>query len=170
MLTHLTTKRLTVSSLTEQDAAFIHELLNTKGWLRFIGDRNVHSTEAAIAYINKVNSSPDVHYWVARLRETSIPIGIITLIKRDYLEYSDIGFAFLPQYSGKGYAFEAAKAVLSALSSKPQYATVLATTLPRNTNSIKLLTRLGLRFFREIEAEGEKLHVYSSSTAPLSGE
>ena len=161
MFTNLTTQRLSLHTLAMEDVDFIQELVNTPGWLQFIGDRNIHSKEDAINYINKINSSLNIYYWVVRLTETRAPVGIISFIKREYLEYFDIGFAFLPQYSGKGYAYEAAKVVLTTIGSMPQHPTVLATTVPDNVSSIKLLTKLGLRFERELEEGGEQLHVYS---------
>ena len=38
---------------------------------------------------------------------------------------------------------------------------ILATTIPNNINSIKLLKKLGFQFDKEIETDNEKLHVYS---------
>ena len=161
MITTLTTERLSLQALAIGDADFIKELVNTKGWLQFIGDRHIYSKEDAINYVNKINNSQNIHYWVVCLKKINVPIGIITFLKRNYLEYFDIGFAFLPQFNGEGYAYEAAKAVLSMVMSKPEHPTVLATTLPNNTNSIKLLNKLGLEFDREIEVGDEKLQVYS---------
>ncbi len=37
------TNRLTLRKLEEKDCSFILELLNTEGWLKFIGNRNVHN-------------------------------------------------------------------------------------------------------------------------------
>lgn len=167
MITNLTTERLSLHGLTVEATDFIQELLNTKGWIQFIGDRKVHSKEDAIAYINRINGTPNVHYWVVRPIENGVPIGIITFMKRPYLEHFDIGFAFLPQYNGKGYAHEAAKAVLSAVRLMPEHETVLATTLSDNVRSIHLLTKLGLHFDTELEIEGKMLRVYSNRTEPL---
>lgn len=148
--------------LTEGDHDFIHELVNTEGWLQFIGDRNIHSKEAAIADINKINGTPDFYYWVVRLKDTPRLVGIITFIKREYLTHFDIGFAFLPEYNGKGYAYEAAHEVLSFIKLQPQHQTVLATTLPGNVRSIKLLVNLGFHFDREIMVGNNQLCVYST--------
>ncbi|MFT3681444.1 MAG: GNAT family N-acetyltransferase [Ferruginibacter sp.] len=153
------TARLYISLLSDDDHAFITELVNTKGWIEFIGDRNIHTTEAALAYINKINSNPNITYWVVRLGNNNVPIGVVSFIKRDYLDSPDIGFAFLPQYAGHGYAFEAASAVLSSVTKENPR--ILATTIPHNVNSIKLLKKLGFSFEKEIEAENEKLHVYA---------
>jgi ribosomal-protein-alanine N-acetyltransferase len=169
MVTFITTERLSLDVLTVEDYHFLQELVNTKGWLQFIGDRNIHSKEDAISYINWINSLQDTYYWVVRLVETHAPIGIVTFIKRAYLEHFDIGFAFLPGYNGKGYAYEAVKAILSLISSKPEHSIVLATVMPDNVNSIKLLTKLELHFDKEIEIEGDTLHVYSNALPmPLS--
>ena len=77
-------------------------------------------------------------------------------------EVFDVGFAFLPEFNGYGYAYEAAEKVLSIVAKDPRYSSVLATIIPHNTNSVRLLTKLGLHFEKEIETGGEKLHVYSN--------
>jgi len=162
MQTKIITERLLLNILTEGDYDFMRKLVNTEGWLQFIGDRNIHSKEAAIAYINKINGTPDVYYWVVRLKDTHRPVGIITFIKREYLTHFDIGFAFLAEYNGKGYAYEAANKVLSCVRLQRQYQTVLATTLPGNVRSIKLLVNLGFHFDQEIVVGNNQLHVYST--------
>ena len=166
MQTSIATKRLHLDILTTEDHEFIISLLNTKGWIEFIGDRNIHSKEDAIAYINKILNSPNIYYWVVRIKNGNIPIGIISFIKRDYLESFDIGFALLPEFGGNGYAYEAAKEVLTIVSTNPAYTPILATTIPDNVNSIRLLVKLGLHYEKEIEVGNEKLHVYSNSTQP----
>ena len=161
MQNRISTERLDLDRLTLDDFEFITTLVNTKGWIEFIGDRNVHSKEDAINYINKILSSENLFYWVARTKEKNTPIGIVTFIKRTYLNHFDIGFAFLPEFNGCGYAYEAAKEVYSI--SRKNHDTILATTLPQNESSIKLLRKLGLDFEKEIEVDNDKLHMYSSA-------
>ena len=160
---NISTRRLLLTLLTEDDYEFIIELVNSSGWIKFIGNRNIHSKEEALAYINKIVRSGNIFYWVVRKKEGNIPIGIISFLKRSYLDHFDIGFAFLPPFTGYGYAYEAAKEVLSVVRSIPGYNCILATTIPGNAKSIELLTRLGLYFERELETDGEKLLVYSTS-------
>jgi [ribosomal protein S5]-alanine N-acetyltransferase len=159
--TQITSQRLKLDSLTDEDFHFIRELVNSKGWLQFIGDRKVYSDADAVAYIKKINSTADLTYWVVRLRQSSVPIGVVTFMKRPHLEHFDIGFAFLPDYSGQGYAFEAVNEVLSIVRKNPQHDVIFATTLPNNTRSVKLLTKLGLLFEKKIVVGEETLHVYS---------
>lgn len=149
-----------IGQLTIADDSFILELLNTEGWLKFIGDRNITSKDAAIAYIQKIIDSPHIAYFVVRLKESGDAIGIISFIQRDYLEHPDIGFAFLPSVSGNGYAYEATHAVLHKLIAERSLSSILATTLPGNISSIKLLKKMRFSFEKEMEIENEKLHVY----------
>ena len=161
MNTSLETERLLLSPLSFDNAEFIYELLNTPGWIEFIGDRNIKSIEDAQKYILKILDDSNLTYWVVNLKESLTTIGIVTFIKRNYLEHCDIGFAFLPQYEKNGYAFEATAAVLKELNKNSSYSNILATTIPENKNSIRLLEKLGLKYQKEITVEKEKLLIYS---------
>jgi ribosomal-protein-alanine N-acetyltransferase len=160
LIAEFKTKRLVLTNLNEEDSGFIMQLVNTPGWLEFIGDRNVHSVEEAREYIKRILNNPDINYYIVRLSENLLPIGIITFIKRDYLEFHDLGFAFLPEYSGKGYAFEASLSVLEYKLRNANHTTILATTVSSNHRSQKLLVGLGFTFDREISNKGEVLLIY----------
>jgi RimJ/RimL family protein N-acetyltransferase len=165
MQTHFTTQRLQLHPMALQDADFILELTNTREWIEFIGNRNLSTTADAEKYIQKILDNPDVQYWVARLQNSMVPIGAITLIKRGYLEHKDIGFAFLPKYAKQGFAIEAATAVLAAVAES--HPVVAAITVKENTNSILLLEKMGFSFEQEIEDEGEVLSQYIASADAL---
>ena len=145
------------------DYDFILALVNSQGWIENIGDRNIHSKEDAIEYINKILWTENFIYWVVRTKIGNTPIGIISLIKRSYLDNFDIGFAFLPQYTHYGLAYEAAKAVLMMVSKLPEFKILLATTLFSNKSSIKLLTKLGFRYEKENETENQNMHIYTNA-------
>lgn len=105
MQNNQTTERLTLALLTDSDHEFVRELVNSSGWLEFIGDRNVHSTADALAYINRILNTQDLFYWVVRLKDGNTPIGIISFLKRSYLEHFDLGFAMLPSFNGVGHIY-----------------------------------------------------------------
>lgn len=155
------TQRLLLTELTLGDAEFILELVNTPEWIQYIGNRNINSQEDATAYIQKIIDDPATNYWIVKIQDQRIPIGIITFIKREYLQHHDIGFAFLSQHTKQGYAYEATTAVLSAVLKDPAHAQILATTVKENTNSIQLLKKLGFRFSKKVKSENITLLVYS---------
>ena len=146
------TERLILRRLSTADAEFILELLNDESFLRFIGDKGVRTLEDARAYIlnGPIQSYQTFGFglYLAALKNSSAPIGICGLLKRDTLEDVDIGFAFLPGYRGNGYASEAARATL--IHGKDDYGLgrIVAITSPDNEASIGLLEKLGFRFER----------------------
>ncbi|MFN8355796.1 MAG: GNAT family N-acetyltransferase [Spirosomataceae bacterium] len=160
MQTEFLTPRLSLHLIEEHDADFVLTIVNTQGWLEFIGDRNVHSLDDAVNYIHKLKNTPNLYYWVTRLTSSGTPIGIISFLKRDYLDFFDIGFALLPQYSGQGYAYEGAHEILTTMLQHPDHSVILATVLPHNTPSVTLLKKLGLTFQEEIYPNTQVLHVY----------
>jgi [ribosomal protein S5]-alanine N-acetyltransferase len=159
---NVATERLILSALSHNDTAFIYELVNTPEWIRFIGQRNVTNHEEATNYINRILNNANARYTTVRLKDSLTPIGVITFLQRDYLPHPDIGFAFLPRFGKKGYAYEAAKAVLDSIKTTKSHKMVLATTLPDNVNSIQLLEKLGLQFDKEITVGDEKLLLYGT--------
>ncbi|WP_313806025.1 GNAT family N-acetyltransferase [Flavobacterium sp.] len=152
------TERVFSKPLNFADASFIYELLNTEGWKRFIGDRKIDSLEDAELYIEKILDSKTVTYFVIIEKVSNAKIGLFTIIQRDFLKHPDIGFAFLPEFNGKGFAYETAYAFMQILSKK--YNHLSAITDLDNTNSIKLLEKLGLKFKEVINENDQKLNLF----------
>ena len=101
---------------------------------------------------------------MVRIQHQSVPIGIVSFVKRDYLEFFDVGFAFLPSHTKQGFAYEATAAFLQNLLGENSTPIILATTIKENANSIALLKKLGFQFDKQVEIENETLLVYSIST------
>ena len=148
----LETERLTVRKLNVDDAPFILTLLNEPSFLRYIGDKQVRNLDDARRYIL---DGPVTSYGrhgfglsLVELKNSHMPIGMCGLLKREELPDPDIGFAFLPDFWTKGYAFEAAAAVLKDARERLKLNRVLAIVNPDNDASIKLLQKLGFKFER----------------------
>ncbi len=157
------TERLTFRQFDLSDTDFIIELVNSEGWIKFIGERNIKTTEAATAYLQNgpIKSYEDNGYGLSMviLTATNEPIGMCGILKRANLDHPDIGFAFLDQFMGKGYAFEIASAVLSYAKETLNIDTILAITDPVNVSSIRLLEKIGLHF--------EKIFTFPDGTEKL---
>jgi ribosomal-protein-alanine N-acetyltransferase len=143
------TKRLALRQLGLSDAAFILELLNEPGFLRFIGDKGVRTVDNARDYILKGPVESYARhgfglYAVCPL--DAAPIGICGLVKREGLADVDVGFAFLARYRSKGYAAESASAVLAHARRVLGLQRIVAITSPDNAASIAVLEKIGLKF------------------------
>jgi [ribosomal protein S5]-alanine N-acetyltransferase len=155
----LETERLILRRLTKDDAPFIFELVNDPDWLRFIGDRGVRTLDDARNYILK---GPVAMYarlgfglYLAELKHDHVPIGMCGLLKREELEDVDIGFAFMPQYRGQGYAYEAAAAAMAYGRKVLGLKRVVAIVSADNEGSARLLEKVGFRFERMIRFPGD---------------
>ena len=151
-MTVLDTERLLLRPITVDDAEFILALLNEPSFLRYIGDKQVRNVEDARQYIlNGPIASYERHglgLLLVELRDSHTRIGMCGLLKRDELPEPDIGFALMPDFWNKGFAFEAAAAVLQDARDRLKLQRILAITSLDNDASIKLLERLGFKFDR----------------------
>lgn len=163
----LETERLRLREFTLDDTRFIIELLNSPGWIKFIGDRNVKSEDEAVHYLQngplKSYKQNGFGLCLVEKKEDEMAIGMCGIIKRDNIENPDIGFAFLPGFYGYGYAFEIASATLSYAIHKLAIPKIAAITLPENLRSIRLLEKVGFKFIKTINSDNnEELLLYSS--------
>lgn len=161
------TARLYLRRLTPTDAPFIVEVLNTPGFLFFVGDKNVRSHADAREYLE---SGPLLMYrdkgfglWLVARRSDRAPLGLCGLIKRDSLDDVDIGYGFLPEHEGQGYALEAARAVVEYARTALGLPRLVAICDPRNAASIRLLEKLGMALEKQVSAEddGKTLNLFS---------
>lgn len=152
----ITTSRLFIRSLELDDAAFMLELLNSKGFIDNIGDRGIKTIEQSKALIeDKYRDGYPTHglFVVERLADNAV-LGTVSLLKRDNLPFDDIGYAFLPQYFRQGYATEAVTAVINQI--KQQGATALHGVVDfPNHISQHLLLKLGFEEDGTIVLTGE---------------
>ena len=161
------TERLQLRNYTLMDAPFVYSLMNSEGWLKNIGDRNIKTLGDAEYYIevNYFSNYEKYGYgpYLVSLKETGMPIGSAGLFKRDDLEHPDVGFAFLPEFWHKGFAFEAADAVMQFALNNLNIKKIAGITLPNNLSSINLLKKLGLSEVGNYTFEdGENLLLFSN--------
>ena len=155
----LHTERLSIRPFTEDDAAFILELVNDADWLRFIGDKNVKDLDDARRYLRDGPLAMMARYGHAlccvERRSDGQALGLCGLIKRDSLDDVDLGFAFLPAGRAQGYAREAAAAVVGFGFGTLGLKRIVAITDPDNQASARVLEAAGLRFERLLPAGAE---------------
>lgn len=148
------TERLYISEITVKDAPFILELYNDEDYLHFIGDKNVRTLEDAKKNIEKkflsVYKKQEYGYYLVLLKSDNTPIGTSGLMKRDGLDCVDIGFAFLKEFRGKGYAYEATKRVLDFGLEELKMSPIAAITTIENISSSNLLERMGFKHEQNI--------------------
>ncbi len=123
--------------------------------MQYIGDKGVRTlddackaiSEGPVAQFERLGFS----LYVVERKEDAVAIGMCGLIDRETLQDVDIGYAYLPEYWGKGYAFEAASSVLEYGNRVIGLQRIVAIVSPENHRSIALLEKLGLKFERMLK-------------------
>lgn len=177
----MSSQRLYYRKPNESDAAFILDLVNEPDWLKYIGDRKVSSHQDAVRFINEsLNAKQSLDSLGLRVcclassdlsgentnKDTNkdTPIGLCGLLKREYLDSIDIGYAFISKYRRLGYGIEAASFFKTYAFENLNVEKLYATVLKENKQSISLLEKLGFRFLgglveNNIESENIMLYV-----------
>lgn len=166
------TERLILRPTTTEDADYVLAVMNTPKWLQYIGDRKVYSREAAEQYI-KDKMLPQYHRLgysnntVIR-KSDGVKMGSCGLYDREGLEGVDIGFAFLPEYEGYGYALEAAQKIIALATTEWNIPKISAITTKDNLSSQRLLEKLGLQSqgITQLPGDAEELLLYDLHLNP----
>ncbi|MEO9871438.1 GNAT family N-acetyltransferase [Ekhidna sp.] len=160
------TERLYLNLITEKDADFLNELMNTEKWHEFIGDRGIHSKEDAIQYMED-RMDPDLNKkgfinHVMIEKETSKAVGTCSLHNREGVDGMDIGYALLPTSEGKGYASEGAKAMIKLAFTDYQQQQISAITTDLNISSWHILQKLGFihKGYIQLPNSSERIRLY----------
>ena len=159
----ISTDRLLINRITLDDAGFILKLMNDKDWIQNIGDRGIRTIEETEEYIRtrflKAYDEVGFGFYSLILKSDQQIIGIAGLVDREGIDHIDIGYGMLPEFRGKGYAFEATKAIYDYAYEELKLKKIVAIVNPDNTSSIKLLSKLGLEFERMIRFPDEKIDI-----------
>lgn len=154
---NLETERLRIRNFALGDSAFILRLLNEPSFIQYIADKGARTLDQAGDYLlNGPIKSYETHghgLYAVELQGSSELIGMCGLIKREQFADIDLGYAFLPEFWSKGYAHEAASAVLAYGERSLGLTGTIALVSPDNTPSIKLLEKLGFAYSREIKMD-----------------
>jgi ribosomal-protein-alanine N-acetyltransferase len=170
----LKTERLVLRELILADAALILELLNEQAFIEFIGDKGVRDLAGAENYLRE---GPLASYakhgfglWCVTLKDGT-PLGMCGLLKRDFLNHPDLGYALLARFTGRGYAHEAAAAVMQHARGHLKLTNLHAITAIGNPASIKLLGKLGFAFVEFIQQPGyeepSRLFTWQAEASPV---
>ena len=158
-MTIISTARLNLRVLKPEDAAFYLELVNDPAFIRNIRDKGIRTLEQAredivqgpIANQEKLGFS----LYLVERKDDGVALGLCGLVKRPSLKNIDIGYALLPEFTGQGYAKEAASAVLQYANEHLRISKLAGITSPSNTRSNQLLQSLGFIFEAVVVLEGE---------------
>lgn len=150
----LETERLRLREFTVQDAPYILRQLNEASFIKNIADRGVRTIQQAEDYLKHgamaSYQKSGFGFWVVIEKSSAQIIGMCGLVQRDNLPAVDLGYSLLPEYFGRGFAFEATEACINAAKNAFNLPELLAIVNTANIPSRNLLEKLGFKFQRMI--------------------
>jgi len=163
----LETERLQLRWMTLDDTPMMLAVWNDPTFMQFVGDRGIRTLDEAEASMQQGPLHLYAEYGYGPFRvirlEDGADMGVCGLYRRDGLDEPDIGFAFLPEYRGKGFGYEASVAVLEHARDVLNLPRVIAIVSPENDASIALLEKLGMSYDQGmcLPGEDEDVSLYS---------
>jgi RimJ/RimL family protein N-acetyltransferase len=162
----LSTPRLILRNFAIEDAQSMFELNADPQVIRYTGDEPFASVEAALSFILNYDRYTQYGYgrWTVIHSQTLEYLGWCGLNYNEDNKETDLGFRFMKKWWGKGYATEAAKECLSFGFNQLGLKKIIGRALIENNASIRVLTKLGMKFEKEFEAHGSIAQQYFIET------
>lgn len=159
----LQTARLSLRRLTLDDAGLMLAIWNDPAFIRNVSDRGIRTIAEARQAMTEgpLKLYEDFGYGPYRvsIADSDMPIGICGIFRREGLDDPDIGYALLPDHYARGFAHEAAVAVVDHARNDLGIRRLVAVVSPDNTRSIRLLGKLGLEFEKMVRLPGDDYDV-----------
>ncbi|MDE2815714.1 MAG: GNAT family N-acetyltransferase [Chloroflexota bacterium] len=146
------TKRLTLRKCTPEDLAFFEEMLGDAETMRFFGQGKPLSSAEAEAWLDSCIRHCQRHGWgpgmlVRKVDGAVVGLGVLTYMQHDPTsEEGDLIFVVRKSHWGQGYATEFARAATAYMLKHTTIKRVIATAMPENRASNRVLVKAGLRF------------------------
>lgn len=164
MLT-LETERLILRPFTLDDVEGFFELGSTPNLVRYVGGQLLRSLDEARESLIGRPLRDYAVYGYGRMacieRATGRLIGFSGLKYEPDLGETDIGYRFVEDAWGKGYATEAATASLRDGRERLKLQRIVGVVVPENVASVRVLKKIGLVFERSLEMHGDKVDLYA---------
>ncbi|KYG28119.1 GNAT family N-acetyltransferase [Alkalihalobacillus trypoxylicola] len=140
---HIKTKRLMIGQFENKDWKAVYEYTSDKNTMKYIPE-GVFTESESKEFVDK---NRDVHAekFPVFLVEENLLIGHIVFCKYFGDHTYEIGWVFNRKFQNKGYASEAAKAVIDYGFNQKGLHRIIATCQPENTPSYKVMEKVGMR-------------------------
>ena len=168
--TILTTERCRVREITEEDVPILYEIYGESGPAFQYTEGLFEDPEDEMAYtrdyIDHQYRFCEYGIWIVEDKTTGKIIGRAGLSNREGYEDAELGYAFALSFRHQGYATEVCRAILDYARDELGMERLNAFTLRENTDSVRLLKRLGFTFVTTAPLSGVIHDLYRISLIP----
>ncbi|MBM7713249.1 RimJ/RimL family protein N-acetyltransferase [Bacillus thermophilus] len=154
---HIKTKRLLIREFESKDWQAVYAYTSDSNVMKYIPE-GVFTEKDAKEFVSK-NTGDDAEKFPVVLIAEDIVIGHIVFHKYFGEHTYEIGWVFNPKYQNRGYASEAAKAILEYGFKEMNLHRIIATCQPENIPSYRVMEKIGMRregFFKKCIPNGNE--------------
>lgn len=155
----LTTNRCRMDLLSEKDFSSALSLLTNNEVRRYLGGTITET--AALEKLTAWAAAEDHIYLTVRLTGDGAFMGIVSVSPHHDPSKKELSYQFLPEFWGKGYAFEVLQAVLSYCRDTLGIREAVSETQTKNIRSCRLLEKLGYRLTEQLIRFGAEQNLYA---------
>jgi len=160
MSTIIETERLILRQFNLNDFEAVYEFGSNEEVQKYTGNKNLESHTKAKELIKNVFLQDYKKYgygrWATIFKPDNKLIGFAGLKYLPEMDETDIGFRFLPEYWNKGIATEASLEIIKYGFEKLNVKRIIGIAMPDNIGSCKVLEKIGLKFYKVDEYEGDR--------------
>jgi ribosomal-protein-alanine N-acetyltransferase len=151
------TLRCTLTPVTEADATDLQNLYTNIKVRQYLGGP-ISSSQFPDKFADILNATHP--QWVARLTSTNQFIGLFSLDTHHDGEGTELSYQLAEDMQGQGLAHELTSHLITHAFQTFHLPFLLAETQSRNSLSLKLLHKLGMKLEKEVERFGELQSIY----------
>lgn len=158
----LESERLRLRPPLHTDLRNIHLLGSDPEVMRYIRDGQTQNLEQAREdlQLRIEQSNTQFGYWITETKEGEF-IGWMALKPLEYTSYVEIGYRYMQEQWGRGYATEASFRLLQYAFSRLNLPEVVAVALEENRASTRVMEKVGMTYQGRIHAYNKDCVLYS---------
>lgn len=164
------TERLLLRRFTLDDAESYLPLVSDPDVIRYTGESPQYSIDGVREILSSRPLRDYAVHGFGRMacieKSSGRLVGFSGLKYLEDLQEIDIGYRFLPDCWGKGYATESARILMQQESIQHSISRIIGLVQRENQASANVLLKLGLSFERTINLDGYNLDVYAKTHLP----
>lgn len=158
----LETPRLLLRPITVVDAPAMYELNSDPEVMRYTGEGPFKDLAAAEAFFAAYDPYSKHHCgrMTVVLKETGEILGWCGIKYHPDKDETDLGYRLMRRYWGQGYATESATVALTDGFQRLGLDSVIANVHPDNHGSLRVVDKLGFRYFEDREFDGFPWNIF----------
>lgn len=146
----LETQRLILRRLTTDDFDDLYRMNSDRAVMKYVGDGSIRTREQMLQEMEMLIShyirKPGLGVWAVVLKESHEFIGASGLVYYDNTAEIEVGYRFLKEHWNKGYATEAASALLTYGFETLGLKKIVSSAHIHNRASTRVMEKIGMRY------------------------